>query len=188
MALHLASKMNFAHIGAGDLLRQEMATNGPHSNLIDQCIRESKIVPSHITTELLLRSLKAAYPKTNLAIIDGFPRNEQNFASFCDDILPHVHFGGLIWVMASVENMLSRLNSRKAAATNGGRTDDNVETFWKRIQTFENETMPVIEQFSKIGRVIKIDGNKSVKDVTLEGETKLREALKADGLELSRQP
>ncbi len=34
-----------------------------------------------------------------------------------------------------------------------GRADDNVETVLKRFDTFENESMPVVEQLQRLGMV-----------------------------------
>ncbi len=48
--------------------------------------------------------------------------------------------------------IINRILSRK-------RFDDNIETLKKRIISYEQETLPVIDYLSKISNVIKIDGN-----------------------------
>ena len=37
-----------------------------------------------------------------------------------------------------------------------GRTDDNVKSMEKRLHTFENETMKIIEHFQDTGKVKKV--------------------------------
>ena len=52
----------------------------------------------------------------------------------------------------SNEVMVERLLNR---AKTSGRVDDNEETIKKRLKTFENQTLPVLEVFND--RVIKVD-------------------------------
>ena len=39
-----------------------------------------------------------------------------------------------------------------------GRADDNEETIKKRLVTFREETLPVIQHYSKQDKVVKVDG------------------------------
>ena len=52
----------------------------------------------------------------------------------------------------SNEVMVDRLLNR---AKTSGRVDDNEETIKKRLKTFENQTLPVLEVFND--RVKKVD-------------------------------
>ena len=52
----------------------------------------------------------------------------------------------------SNEVMVERLLNR---AKTSGRVDDNEETIKKRLKTFENQTLPVLEVFND--RVKKVD-------------------------------
>ena len=52
----------------------------------------------------------------------------------------------------SNEVMVERLLNR---AKTSGRVDDNEETIRKRLKTFENQTLPVLEVFND--RVKKVD-------------------------------
>jgi len=42
-------------------------------------------------------------------------------------------------------------------AKTSGRSDDNPETIKKRLDTYVNETMPVVEYYKKFDMVITID-------------------------------
>lgn len=46
-------------------------------------------------------------------------------------------------------------------ALQSGRSDDNPETIKKRLETFENETIPIVKDFESKGNCIKIDATKS---------------------------
>ena len=56
--------------------------------------------------------------------------------------------------------MTDRLLSR---AKTSGRADDNAETIALRLKTFENQTLPVLDQFTD--KVTKIDAERGVDDI-----------------------
>ena len=46
-----------------------------------------------------------------------------------------------------------------------GRNDDNIETLRKRLVTFKNETMPIIDMYDQQGKCKKINGLQSIDEV-----------------------
>ena len=58
--------------------------------------------------------------------------------------------------------MLSRVMKR---SENSGRTDDNVTSFNKRFDTFNNETMVVLRMFDKQGLLRKVDASKGIEEI-----------------------
>lgn len=56
----------------------------------------------------------------------------------------------------------------KRGAAGSGRADDNLESLKKRIVTFVNDSMPIIEYFKEKNLVKKVDAGKSVEDVWSE--------------------
>ncbi|KEP66505.1 UNVERIFIED_CONTAM: UMP-CMP kinase [Hammondia hammondi] len=66
------------HISAGDCLREErQRPNSKDGELIQECIREGRIVPVEITLTLLLKKMLAR-GWSEVFLIDGFPRNQDN--------------------------------------------------------------------------------------------------------------
>ena len=57
-----------------------------------------------------------------------------------------------------------------------GRADDNPETIKKRLETYENETLPVVKDFESKGNCVRIDATKGKEEVYEEIKEKLREA------------
>ena len=55
----------------------------------------------------------------------------------------------------SEEVMTRRLLQRSEFS---GRADDNEETIKKRLVTFREQTLPVIQHYSKQDKVVKVDG------------------------------
>ena len=58
-----------------------------------------------------------------------------------------------------LETLVDRILKR---AESSGRNDDNIETLKKRLNTFNEQTMPVINRYDKEGRCRKIDGSGEV--------------------------
>lgn len=69
---------SYVHLSAGELLRQERESGSKDGKLIDEYIREGRIVPVAISLGLLQRAMKASGPFSRF-LIDGFPRNSDNF-------------------------------------------------------------------------------------------------------------
>lgn len=69
---------SYVHLSAGELLRQERESGSKDGQLIDEYIREGRIVPVAISLGLLQRAMKASGPFSRF-LIDGFPRNSDNF-------------------------------------------------------------------------------------------------------------
>ena len=81
-----------------------------------------------------------------------------------------VEVKGALYIEVSNEEMKKRLLGR-----NEGRADDNEETIAKRLTTFEQETKPIVDYFEKQGNLIKIDGMKTVDEISKEIGAKFKE-------------
>eukprot|EP01127_Copromyxa_protea_P004986 TRINITY_DN14799_c0_g1_i1.p1 TRINITY_DN14799_c0_g1~~TRINITY_DN14799_c0_g1_i1.p1 ORF type:complete len:214 (-),score=26.60 TRINITY_DN14799_c0_g1_i1:127-768(-) len=157
---------SWVHLSAGELLRKEMSSSSPNSQIINQIIKDGGIVPSQITTELLKNEI-FSNPKDKF-IIDGFPRNAENRDTCIRDLDPLIRMEGLIFLKCSEEVMIQRLRERSKTS---GRTDDNMDSIIKRISTFNNETIPVIDWFrAERNNVYEVDGNGSLEQVAINFE------------------
>lgn len=73
----IVDRFQFTHLSAGDLLREERAREGSEfGQLIEDYIRNGKIVPVEVTCSLLENAMKSSGKSRFL--IDGFPRNQDN--------------------------------------------------------------------------------------------------------------
>lgn len=57
----------------------------------------------------------------------------------------------------------NRCLSRGAAGS--GRSDDNIESLYKRFNTYISETKPIIDYYSNLNLVQQIDATKSADEV-----------------------
>ena len=169
--LRLVSEHGFVHLSAGDLLRAEMAREGSeYGELIDQIIKDGKIVPVDITCNLIRNAMKAAGWEQKKFLVDGFPRNQDNYDGWNRimgedvDVIYVLHFD------CNEEELTKRIMARSASS---GRTDDNPETLLKRFKQFDAEGMPIIDIFAKENKVKKIDGFQDTEKVFEDVKTAL---------------
>ena len=72
--------------------------------------------------------------------------------------------------------MLQRLVKRSETS---GRSDDNIEVIKKRFNTYQTETIPVIKEYEKDDRVVRVESAGSVEGIfgELEAAFKKRGAI-----------
>jgi len=160
----LVHDFDFCHLSAGDLLRAEQHREGSqYGKLIQNCIREGTIVPMEVTIKLLENAMRAQLEKRTSGagwaegqgrfLIDGFPRKMDQALKFEEDVC----VSSLTLFFTTTEQvMLNRLLERGKTS---GREDDNVESIKKRFRTYEYDTMPVIQHYTKLNKVTEIDSS-----------------------------
>jgi len=77
---NIVEHFGFTHLSAGDLLRAEIKSGSENGTMIENMIKEGKIVPSEVTIKLLQEAM--IKNENDKFLIDGFPRNEENRAAF----------------------------------------------------------------------------------------------------------
>ncbi|XP_025408777.1 UMP-CMP kinase [Sipha flava] len=159
---NIVSKFGFVHLSAGDLLRAECSKpNSTFGELINFHIKNGSIVPVEITCKLIQNAMETS--AANQFLIDGFPRNKDNMNGWNNTIGDQVELLFVLFLDCPENICVERCIKRGAAGS--GRADDNLEILKKRIVTFKNDSMPIIEYFKEKNLVKKVDAGKNVEDV-----------------------
>ncbi|XP_057533118.1 UMP-CMP kinase 3 [Amaranthus tricolor] len=150
---NIVEHFGYTHLSAGDLLRAEIKSGSENGTMIQNMIKEGKIVPAEVTIGLLQKAIQESGKEKFL--IDGFPRNEENRALFesITGIVPEI----VLFFDCSEEEMEKRLLGR-----NQGREDDNIETIRKRFKVYMESSLPVIQYYDSLGKVRRIDAGKPI--------------------------
>ena len=156
----IVEKYGYTHLSAGDLLREERKSGSEQGQMIEEYIKEGKIVPVEVTVKLLLNAIAADGGKRFL--IDGFPRNTNNLSGWQQVAGESLALGGVLFYDCPEETMEARLLERGKTS---GRTDDNIESIRKRFKTYQNETMPILGYYDHQGLCYKINGARDVEEV-----------------------
>ena len=161
---------NFGYVSfsTGDLLRQYVKDKKDGYEDIDNQMKEGKLISSSTLMKVLKEYIMDSRNKKIL--VDGYPRNQENIDEWEKQMKGSVEVKGALYIEVSNEEMTKRLLGR-----NEGRADDNEETIKKRLDTFEKETKPIVDYFEKQGNLIKIDGMKTVDEISKEIGDKFKE-------------
>eukprot|EP00928_Gymnodinium_smaydae_P039394 TRINITY_DN26925_c0_g2_i1.p1 TRINITY_DN26925_c0_g2~~TRINITY_DN26925_c0_g2_i1.p1 ORF type:complete len:529 (+),score=107.75 TRINITY_DN26925_c0_g2_i1:25-1587(+) len=170
---------SWGHISAGDCLREEK--NDPNSKegaLINECIKEGRMVPGEITVCLMQKAMISAAGKERF-LIDGFPRNQDNVDTWKKVIGDAATVSAVFFLDASESVMEARLLERGKTS---GRSDDNPESIKKRFKTYQTESLPIIELFRREGILTRFGADASVEAVWQEVKRSV------EGIEAAAQP
>jgi adenylate kinase len=153
----LAKQLNIPQLSMGQLLRETAKGTGPLADQIRSIQTAGSLVPDTIAIQVLDARLQA--PDTaNGYILDGFPRNEEQFQAFERYATPTK----VLVIDVPPEVSLPRLYKR---AELEHRVDDTPEVIQKRLQIYETETRPIIRQYEDRGLVEHIDGVGTIEEV-----------------------
>ncbi|KAI9091558.1 adenylate kinase-domain-containing protein [Phlyctochytrium arcticum] len=160
--VRIARDYNYAHLSAGDLLRAEVATGSELGKELEQIMKEGGIVPMETTLRLLRNAMylaALATPPPAGFLVDGFPRQLDQSIAFETHLRP-CKFA--LFFDCPEDVLIKRLLKRGETS---GRGDDNMETIRKRLVTFMNASMPVVEAFRKNNKCITISTEPSPDEV-----------------------
>mmetsp|Transcript_45349 Transcript_45349/g.119021 ORF Transcript_45349/g.119021 Transcript_45349/m.119021 type:complete len:352 (-) Transcript_45349:414-1469(-) len=153
----IVEKCGYTHLSAGDLLRAERKSGSAQGQMIDEYIKEGKIVPVEVTVKLLIDAIRESGAQR--VLVDGFPRNTNNLSGWQQVAGDDLDLGGVLFYDCPEDVMQERLLERGKTS---GRTDDNLESIKKRFDTYLKETMPILSYYEHQELVHKIDGTREV--------------------------
>lgn len=137
----ISKHYNLKHISTGEILR---STN---DKKIKETISAGKFVDDETMYDLIKDDLKGDF------LLDGFPRNTEQIGYVRE--VDHVIFLDLPKDVC-VERILAR---------GEGREDDCAEVVVKRMDVYFETTMPVVEVYAGMGKLVRVCGVGSVDDV-----------------------
>lgn len=151
----------YKHLSAGDLLRAERAKEeSKFKDEIETHIKNGSIVPVEITCSLLKQAMEES--RKDKFLIDGFPRNKNNLDGW-NKVMDSVAVVRKVLFFNCPEDVcIDRCLDR---GKNSGRADDNRESLEKRIKTYTESTMPIIEHYKKQSLVAEINANQTEEQV-----------------------
>ena len=175
----LSSKYQMPHISTGDLLR---AATGELGDIVKKTMESGALVSDDLVLKLLEERISKEDCQNGI-ILDGFPRNVSQAESYMK-LLEKLNrpLGYVIYLDASKEVTQKRIVGRLTCPTCGAvyndqiddnkpkkfgtcdicngpltkRSDDNLETFEKRYQTYMTETYPLLDYFRSKGKLFTV--------------------------------
>ena len=164
----LSEKFGLKHVSSGDLLRAEAASGSEKGQLLKELLKTGQLIPFETVVELLEPVMKSAQSGF---ILDGTPRDLKQ-AEYLDWFLKenNIIIDKIILLNLPREESLSRLSKR---AEIEHRTDDTPEAIEERLNTYEKNTLPVVENYRSQGKLLEIDGTPDIQTIFKDIVTKL---------------
>lgn len=153
----LGSVPRFHHLACGDVFRS-LDTRTPLGQKFVEFSSRGELVPDDLTVQLWRANIQqrveshAFKPEIDFLVLDGIPRNVEQARHMTDDIevLQVFHLS-----CPDRTELARRLRKR---ALKDNRFDDASDTvIYKRFQTYEEETKPILDHYA--GLVTEIDAS-----------------------------
>ena len=156
----LADLLEVPHISTGEILREAIAAQTPLGKEFQQYVDRGELVPDRLILDLIEERICKPDAQKGW-ILDGFPRNVKQ-ALFLEELLAKLARTYTIYVVnleVPEQILMERLMIRL-------RKDDTPETISRRLQIHREETEPLIEFYTNLGKLYSLDGNRSQEEVT----------------------
>ena len=185
----LAEKTGLVHITTGELFREAIRQETELGKQAKVYYDRGQLVPDHLTIAMLLERLSQG-DCAGGCILDGFPRTLEQ-ATALDEALAREGraIDKVVYIQAPQDELLSRLSGRWNCRQCGSvyherfqppreagrcdqcggelyqREDDKPETARRRLEVYAQQTAPLIDYYRERGKLVEIDGHKSVEEV-----------------------
>ena len=147
----LVDFLHVPHLSTGEMLRVAVRAGTPEGLRAAEYMAQGQLVPDPIIVGMVSRRLEAEDCR-NGCLLDGFPRTLPQAATL-DELLERraMSVDGVIELAVPRDELVRRMLARK-------REDDDPEVFTKRIASFEVQTAPLLDYYSRQGKLASIDG------------------------------
>ncbi len=195
-AKFLAQQTGAQYFETGGELRRLSSEDSPLGKKIKSIIEAGHLVPNEVVMEIVANFVTMTVSKNSDScsiIFDGIPRNMEQSDTFVALLNQYNrNFTGLYFELSreAAENRLLKRRICKSCKTvypsmytnivcekcNGElitRADDNAESIKTRIEIFYKETVPVVEKWRGLDKMISINADQSIEAVTEEMKRKI---------------
>jgi adenylate kinase len=185
----LAEKTGLVHITTGELFREAIRQETELGKQAKPYYDRGQLVPDRLTIAMLLERLSQGDCARG-CLLDGFPRTLEQ-ATALDEALAQEGkaIEKVAYIQVSQDELLGRLSGRWNCRRCGSvyherfqpprqagrcdqcggelyqREDDRPETVRRRLEVYFQQTAPLIDYYRARGRLVEIDGDRSVEEV-----------------------
>ena len=187
-AQRISEKLGLKRITPGDILRKEVEKGTRLGKEVAGYMEKGELVPDEMVLEIIGEELERVGQGF---ILDGFPRTVAQ-AKGLDRILESKKWllHAVVFLDVPDDEIVKRLSARRVCPSCGAvynmisspprnnetcdrcgahlvrRGDDEPETIRKRLEVYTKETAPLIDYYEKKGLLVRIDGARSLDEVT----------------------
>jgi len=146
----LIERYGSVHISTGDILRAAVAEGTEFGRKADEYMSAGNLVPDEVIIGVVRERLAKDDVLEHGFLLDGFPRTEAQAQAVAETL-----GSDGIDLAVNIEVPLAIVRERIAGRN---RADDNAEAVERRLQDYEDKTMPAVRWFGTIGKLVEVDG------------------------------
>lgn len=192
-AKRLEEAYDIVQLSTGDMLRAAVKAGTPTGREAKALMEAGKLVPDHVVVSIIADRIGEP-DCANGFILDGFPRNVAQ-ARALDDMLAErgMSLDKVVEIRVDDKLLVDRISGRYTCAGCGEgyhdrtkqpkvpgvcdkcggteftrRADDNAETVASRLETYHEQTAPLLPYYKDKGLLASIDGMQPIDVVTAE--------------------
>ena len=190
----LAEQLKVSHISSGDLFRHHVQQGTPLGLRASEFMNRGALVPDEVTIDIILDKVLSLKSEDGF-ILDGFPRNRNQAEVLEDALMRRARgLDKVVYIQVAepelVKRLAGRFSCRQCQAPHsipkessgpegsapdltcqrcGGelyqRSDDTPKAVQKRIQVYQDETLPVLTYYRDRGILAEVAGVDSIEGV-----------------------
>jgi adenylate kinase len=186
----ICDHLKLPHVSSGDIFRENLKNQTELGQMAKGYMDRGELVPDDVTIAMI-RDRLSRPDAAQGALLDGFPRTPAQAAAL-EEMLQD--FGGQVdaapLIKVSEEALIERLTGRWTCRAAGHifhekfnppaqpevcdhdgsplyqREDDKAETVINRIRVYLQQTAPLIEYYQEKGKLVEVDGEQPIEQVT----------------------
>lgn len=154
----LCSHLGIPGICTGDILRQAIASQNPLGIQAQSYVEKGELVPDSMMIEFMRQRLQQPDIKGGW-LLDGYPRTAfqaEELDFLLEDLGQHLDWA--IWLEVPESVLISRSLERS-------RPDDQPEIVQRRLELFQERTIPILEYYEHRQRLLTVNGNQTPEQV-----------------------
>ena len=160
----LIDKYKLVHLSTGDIFRSNIKGETDLGLMAKEFMNKGELVPDSVTIKML-REVVLNNPEAKGFIFDGFPRTN-NQAVALDEFLSELNTSISVMLSLDVEEDELKKRLLKRAEVSGRADDADESIVMNRISVYNAETAPVKGFYSNQNKLISVDGQGSIDDIT----------------------
>ena len=188
----LSKELGLPHIDTGSLLRAEIAAGTEEGKIIQALIDKGHLAPAPLVAKIIIKKIFSEEAK-NGYILDGYPRSMEQ-AELMETELEKAGVANspqriVVKMKVDRDSLMERIVNRRMCKKCGKiynlktlppktanvcddcggelyqRKDDNEEVAMQRFETYNTETAPLVDYYTKKGLLVTVDANKTPDEI-----------------------
>ena len=166
----IQNKLSIPHLSTGDILRQSVKNETDLGNKVKNIMAKGELVSDDLVLDVIKERVSQSDCDQGF-ILDGYPRNiaqAESLNILLKDINRNID--RILFLDVDFAALQSRIELRSKENNEEKRADDTSEVLIKRLYEYKSQTAPLSEYYSNDKKFKKINGMKSIVEVSLDIE------------------